>query len=56
MEELEKTPTNELIKEITLLEQKIDLLLLKYEKLRLELIKRYPTLENTEEFKPKIRK
>lgn len=54
--ELNKTPTNQLIKEMTNLDQQIELLMLKYEKIRLELIRRYPNIENKEEFKPKIRK
>ena len=56
MEEISKTSTIQLIKNMTLLDQEIDLMLLKYEKIRLELIKRYPNLKNSNEFQPKIRK
>lgn len=55
MEDISKTPTVELVKEITNLSQQIDLLILKYEKVRLELIKRFPNLKEDEEFKPKRR-
>lgn len=51
--EIEKKSTTDIIKEMTLLDQQIDLMILKYEKLRLEIIKRYPGLENKEEFKKK---
>lgn len=54
--EIDKTPTVDLIKEMTMLNQQIDLLMLKYEKIRLELIKRFPNIENDIEFQPKIRK
>jgi hypothetical protein len=50
---MEKISTTEIIKEMSKLDQEIDLLMLKYEKLRLEIIKRYPGLENSEEFKQK---
>lgn len=55
-EELQKTPTAVLIKQMTLLDQEIDLKLLRYEKLRLEVIRRFPFVENSDEFKPKIKK
>lgn len=54
--ELNKTPTVDLIKEMTNLDQQIELLMLKHEKIRLELVRRFPNVENSEEFKPKIRK
>ena len=56
MEDIEKTPTNKLVIEMTLMDKEIDLLLYKYELIRLELIRRFPDLENSEEFKPKERK
>lgn len=52
-DELKTKPTTEIIKEMNELDQQIDLMILEYEKLRLEIIKRYPGLENSEEFKQK---
>ena len=52
-EDISKKTTVELITEMTNLDKQIDLLSLKYERIRLELIKRYQFLEETEEFKPK---
>lgn len=52
-EDITKKTTVELITEMTNLDKQIDLLSLKYERIRLELIKRYQFLEDTEEFKPK---
>lgn len=52
-EDIPKKTTVELITEMTNLDKQIDLLSLKYERIRLELIKRYQFLEETEEFKPK---
>jgi hypothetical protein len=54
--EIEKKPTTDIIKEMTELDQQIELMTLKYEKLRLEIIKRYPGLENSGEFKQKALK
>lgn len=54
--EIEKKPTVEIINEMTHLDQKIELMTLKYEKLRLEIIKRYPGIENSDEFKKKEKK
>ena len=56
MEDLEKTPLVELVTEISRLEQQIDLLTLKYEKLRLEINRRYPIIEEQEVFVKKKRK
>lgn len=72
--EIEKKPTTDIIKEMTELDQQIDLkqlkitklklelkqlrqelkiMLPKYEELRLEIIKRYPGLKDSGEFKQK---
>lgn len=56
MEELDKVSLVDIIKEMTKLDQEIDLKLLRYEKLRLEVIRRFPFVENSDEFKPKIKK
>ena len=56
MEDITKKPLVEIITEMTRLEQEIGLKLLQYEKLRLEVIKRYPIVENNEAFKPKQKK
>ena len=53
MTELEKTGTDVLVKEISILEQEINIKILRYEKIRQELIKRYPTLEEQEVYKEK---
>lgn len=53
MTDITKTPTVELIQEMTRLDHEIDIKLLQYEKLRLELVRRFPPLENSEEFKKK---
>lgn len=49
----ETTPLNELISEMTRLEQEINLALIKYENMRQEVCNRFPFLEEEEEFKPK---
>ncbi len=54
-DDITKVPTVDLIKEMTKLDQDIELLMLKYEKVRLELVRRFPSVEETEEFKPKRR-
>ena len=51
--ELDKKPLVELITEMSKLDKEIDILMLKYEKLRLEVVKRYPFVENDEVFKQK---
>ena len=64
MEDLTKKPLVEIVQEITYLEQEIgmkqikdekelNLMILKYEKLRLEMIRRFPVLENMNDFKKK---
>ena len=55
MEDLKKKPLNEIIPEMTRLEQEIDLMVLRYEKLRLEVIRRFPHLENEAVFKQKVK-
>lgn len=55
MEDLTKTPTVDLIKEMTRLDYDIDLMLLQHEKIRGELVRRFPPLEQHEEFKPKTK-
>lgn len=52
-EDITKQPVQVLMIELTNLEKQIDLLSLKHEKIRLELIRRYQILETSEEFKPK---
>lgn len=51
---IETTSTIELIKEMTYLERKIEIELLKYNKIVLELYRRIPILEQQGEIKPKI--
>lgn len=64
MEDITKKPLVDIIKEMTYLEQEIglkqireskelDLMILKYERLRLEVVRRFPIVEKTEEFKKK---
>lgn len=55
-DDIQKTPLVDLITEISRLDQQIDLLILKYEKLRLEVVRRYPMVDNTDGFVKKIRK
>lgn len=51
---IETTSTIELIKEMTSLERKMELELLKYNRIVLELYKRIPILEQQTDIKPKI--
>lgn len=51
---IETTSTIELIKEMTSLERKIEIELLKYNKIVLELYRRIPILEQQTDIKPKI--
>lgn len=51
---IETTSTIELIKEMTSLERKMEIELLKYNKIVLELYKRIPILEQQTDIKPKI--
>lgn len=55
-EDITKTPTVDLIKEYTKIDQEINLLLLRHEKIRLEIVKRFPIVEKEEEFKKKVKK
>lgn len=52
-EDLTKKSVNQLMIEMAQLDKQIDLLCLKHEKIRLELIRRYKVLENNEDFKQK---
>lgn len=54
-EDITKTPLVDIFKEMTKLDNEIDLLLLKREKLRLEIIRRFPNLESNDEFQKKKR-
>ena len=65
MEDITKKPLVDIIKEMTYLEQEIglkqiknekelDLMILKYERLRLEVVRRFPIVEKEEEFKKKV--
>lgn len=51
---IETTSTIELIKEMTSLERRIEIELLKYNKIVLELYRRIPILEQQTDIKPKI--
>lgn len=52
--DLSKTPLKDLVMELTELERDIDLRVYKYNLIILEIYKRFPNLENQEEFRPKI--
>lgn len=52
-DELKTKTLVDIMKEMTRLDNEISLLMLKYEKLRLEVIRRFPNLEINEEFKRK---
>lgn len=52
-EDISKKPTVELIERIEKIEKELYKLSLEYERTRLELIKRVPTLEKYEEYKSK---
>ena len=54
MKDTKEMSTIELIKQMSLLERKIDLELMFYNKIVKELYERIPTLENQNEIKPKI--
>lgn len=54
MKELSKTPTNELMTELSRIEKEIDFKIMKYNLIINEMYKRFPMLEEQEEFKPKI--
>lgn len=53
-DDIEKTSTIELIKDLTYTEKKLELYMYKYELIRKELIRRIPTLENDENFEPRF--
>ena len=53
---IDTTPTCDLMLELSQLEKKIDLMIMKYELIREELIKRFPSLEESESFQSKIKK
>ena len=53
MEDISHTSTIELAKEFSRLDKEIELKILKYNLIRLELIRRIPTLINEEEFQEK---
>lgn len=52
-EDITKVPLPALITEITFLEQDIDMKIMKYEKLKKELIRRFPVIEQEDVFKTK---
>lgn len=52
--DITKTATSELLNKMIELDNQIELLNLYYEKVRLELIKRYPMLINNVDFQPKL--
>lgn len=55
MEDLTKKPLNEIITEATYMEQKIDLLVMKYNLYMQEIKRRFPQLKDEEVFKEKER-
>lgn len=56
MEDLTKKPLVDIIKEMTKLDYDINMKLLQYELLRREVIRRYPTQDVINTFKPKQKK
>ena len=54
MNDYSKTPLNELLIEMTYLEQKINMELLMYEEMRKEVVNRWPIVEKEEVFKEKV--
>ena len=56
MEDITKKPLVEIITEMSKLDKEIDLKLLQYEKLRLEVVRRFPFVEQDKAFKPKQKK
>lgn len=52
-DEIKKASTTQLVSELTNIGNEIDMLNFKYEKIRLELIRRFPKIENDAEFQPK---
>ena len=55
-DDIRKKSTASIIHDITLLDRQIDLLILKHEKMRLELIRRFPKLKEDENFQSKTRR
>ena len=55
-DDIRKKSTASIIHDITLLDRQIDLLILKHEKMRLELIRRFPKLQEDENFQSKTRR
>lgn len=53
-DDIEKTSTIELIKDLTYTERKLELYMLKYNLIRAELLRRMPMLENDENFEPRF--
>lgn len=53
-DDIEKTSTIELIKDLTYIERKLELYMLKYNLIRAELLRRMPMLENDENFEPRF--
>ena len=54
-EDITKEPTVNIIKEMTHLENQINIQILKYEKLKAEIIRRFPMIEECDELKLKIK-
>ena len=54
-QDITKRSTVELIADFTIFEQQIDMLTIKHEEIRKELIRRFPMIEDNEEFKSKIK-
>ena len=55
-DDIRKKSTATIIHDITILDRQIDLLILKHEKMRLELIRRFPKLAQDENFQSKTRR
>ena len=54
MEDLSKTPTVDLVKEVSLLEREINLKIIKYNIVVAELVRRFPMLEKEPMFQQKV--
>lgn len=54
MEKLETASTSELMTELAKLEKEIELKIMRYNLISGELCRRFPMLEQEEEFKPKV--
>lgn len=53
-EDLTKKTINDIIKEMSILDEEIWLKITEYNRLVKEITARYPTVKNDEEFKPKV--